>query len=341
MRTLKLLLTIFPLVLPCSPLFAQEAPSPLPTAPLMMTVGPEALPIPTALPTPQATPTPDSPWAADINLLDYSLAETSYQLDPSRSNRNRMLQAAERLINLYCIKGPSQHYRDSYKEAGSACNAFTQKILTIDPSNPPATCARMGIDSGDCASAYSGVRLEVLRAGTDENSAKDLAVALEAKKSTSDVALTQVHLNSYIREYNLNKKKETKDKIFTIFYEQIVKYCSVTRYDVSLPNVVSTPTPSRPAPTSKPFEETLLELNKKRVDQNPAAAAPLSRKILVSDPCLSYLNLLKSFDPQHYLYICYAEGLYSPRCLRSQRVYKSQTSKVSGGPLSGDGISSF
>ncbi len=287
-----------------------------------------------ASPTPTAQP---SPWQNNIHYLDFSLADTGYQVNPTRANRNRLLQTAERLINAFCIKGLSPEYRESFKEPGSHCDQFTTRILTIDSANPAATCARLGVDSSECSQAYSTIGVALLGVTEESTSDKDLSIFLESNKNEVNTAEVEDHISELVRTYAYKKKPELRDQIMNTFYDQLVRHCAVTRYDVAPPSP-PTPTPV-PSKSDKPFDKLLSDLAKQTSNNSPLDKKNSTRTRLVTLPCLKFLTRLKDFDPSHYLYICYTEGLFSPNCVRAQRVQKGKQKSTS--PLVSDGIAPF
>ena len=276
-------------------------------------------------PAPTAAPTPQPSKSSDILDLEYDLIEATYRGNPSETNRAMIVEVMERYINARCMPGLQKDLGWNGMGSGDTrCRRMVDFALEIDPTNPPALCARDGIDSPSCAAAYEGQALQVISTTSGKSAPSDLDAILEAKKEKDDPEIESAY-SSALSDFRGDKlqSEEKKNAVYRSLQAGLSKFCRVSRTKVL---AVPSPTPSVAAskspattPTSivKPIDAMLAEIADRKKTGSPSSLAKRHR--LVSPLCSKWITRANEFDPKHWLAGCYKDGFYSPRCIQARR----------------------
>ncbi len=103
-----------------------------------------------------SAPAGKTPLASPLELLQWeaSLAENGYNNQKSDKRLTNLIGVYERIIALACMPQLQKTLYYKGSPTDPTCLKYLDETFKIDPENPMALCARDGIDSKSCETAY-------------------------------------------------------------------------------------------------------------------------------------------------------------------------------------------
>lgn len=132
-------------------------------------------------PSPLGSPLELAQWESDI-------AANSYAIRKSDKNLSSLVSAYEKVITHACMPNALQTLQHAGSPKDPVCLETIDRLLKVDAENPMAICARDGIDSKSCESAFAAQELEVYAPNTklwpeSEGAGADLELQIESSRS--------------------------------------------------------------------------------------------------------------------------------------------------------------
>lgn len=371
-------LPIFSLLVFASSLFGQT-PSASPMAQVMT-------PVVTAAPTPSVSvteipiveaspsplPTPHFQGQGDVSSLAVEMAESRFKLSPAYAAFVDLIAALGKYINSHCLSEIYPSLSSLQPSRDPICLNNIAFTLSLDPGNPEAICTRDGIDSPSCSNAYSqqDVSTGLTFPNSNETYQKFLIDAqLNDSKQGATLVKLQTEFSALSTNYQLNKNKDNRDKLYRAASELLDKSCAITR-NIANPNYTRdrdaqeksiTGPDTRPGGgTTSPstadalkddmplFSQMIAKLSNKTPSNPIQIPTVINRVRLISSQCQSTISSVLQGLPDFSRAICHRDGFYSPSCIRALRRQRSLDATTSGTPqaskansTSGSGMQQF
>jgi hypothetical protein len=254
-------------------------------------------------------------WPDQSTALRYDLQRTSYSINPSEVNRMSLIESAENLLNMHCLEiSPQKGFEKSDRPL---CRALIESTLVLDPVNPAAICARDGMSSSNCFTAYEAVSAKVVSSDSPALKDKDVTGFIAAN-NPEDSSQLESELYTLTYEYQQKPSKVLKTKILSKFYDAFARYCVQIAYEVDATNIAPTPT-ATPYGTIKPFESIVSALNTPNSDETKTKNS--THRKLFPQNCFNLQKILFSLFNDSYFFTCIDKGNYSPQC---RKAYENQ-----------------
>jgi hypothetical protein len=226
-----------------------------------------------------------------------------------------LIESAENLLNMHCLEiSPQKGFEKSDRPL---CRALIESTLVLDPVNPAAICARDGMSSSNCFTAYEAVSAKVVSSDSPALKDKDVTGFIAAN-NPEDSSQLESELYTLTYEYQQKPSKVLKTKILSKFYDAFARYCVQIAYEVDATNIAPTPT-ATPYGTIKPFESIVSALNTPNSDETKTKNS--THRKLFPQNCFNLQKILFSLFNDSYFFTCIDKGNYSPQC---RKAYENQ-----------------
>ena len=227
------------------------------------------------------------------------------------------------------------------------CNDMLDKLFAVDPENPLGICARDGIDTRSCRSAYAKIEFAAYSsAAEDERLVKDPRLRLELRRLREKNELIMAQYEEAISKASQGGRRrseqEKNNELRPLYAAYLSVACTGPRLRLAeVPLKSARDESTRPA-KGKSFLDDDDELPfQTRGDASSSAGANALPKFLkhtrvLPERCNSIgeraLSLFPGFPPA----ICQRWGYYSPTCIdakRAERRRKMKEAAAAGSPL--------
>ncbi len=243
----------------------------------------------------------------DLLVLEMQMGESGYRVSQSLDNKGRLLVAYEKAVNEFCFQSLRSGTTYMFDRTNTKCSDQIAKIVALDASNPPAICARDGIDSTTCDLAFSGQKLGLFNVFADANSSaanpNDNAKVIQDKLLPPTLS-EQLQLQEQLRG------KQVEGQIDGLKGRYRTAYANYSR-------------------TKKGEDRATVELALTNWIKSAcggsevryiSSAKTLSRVRLLTSGCLDAVSQGRAFDKNFVPAVCAQDGFYTPSCTKARRL---------------------
>ncbi len=289
---------------------------------------PSESPTETATPLPQSSAEQAQSKSSDILELHALLSEKIYRTKNTPENRIKYIEALERRVGPLCMPHLTRDLIYTGMSKTEECSDWIEKILDLDPENPSAICARDGIDSRSCRTAYSKVQVGTYDP-TEYINSSDPMEAVEAKiavsRNASEISTIEAQLEKLTFERPKGDQVEILREKRKVLYNQLLALaCTSIRLSIT---TSSTP-PGEPGSSKKNLIISDAELESFGIpsttlnNPGPAARYTIHKRLLIPR-CDRAIKLALNAFPELPSPLCQKFGYYSPQCVEAKRAEKS------------------
>lgn len=301
----------------------------------------------------------------ELLFMEFEMAKNSHKLRPTVENKAKILRTVEKLINHVCMRDLTTTLSYSGVPDDPRCEGYIKTALSIDSANPPALCARDGIDARSCVSAYADQELSEFSPGSDNDLELDRAVVASASKwDKRNIDILKKQYEELMTTFRVAKTDQLQVKIARVFRKILDIAC---KYNDAL---YTEDRRIAPLPEGEGGAQLLLDPQRRlsyvlskdgstrqegendtigqMPDKLPEAEkfdAPVrfKRTRMVAQSCINEIERVGR-EFQDWSMICYPHGFYTPKCIKSLRAARARNTsprpRTPGEGSQGDGFTS-
>lgn len=169
---------------------------------------------------------------AQLLRIEYDMAESQYLINRSVENKNKKILLLEKLVHFHCMRSLRFTLTYDGPPENELCDEYRQTLEKIQSDNLVAICAREGIDSEACATAFDHQYILPFSRSSSTEDSLELAdldarlYSLRSEKNLSDLRLL-------IEEENKNYKEAPQaanlDKLENHLRDYLQAACQYTQ----------------------------------------------------------------------------------------------------------------
>lgn len=321
------------------PPIATEADS-TPRNPLLPTLPPAAVLTPKPdmtppLPTLTAAPTlpPDGKMSPE-ELLNMRLliTEGTFTVKKTIESRADLVVLYEQMLGPACMPTITQELAYYGSRGNQKCNALLDKVFAIDREDPLAICARDGIDTRSCRSAYAKLEFDSYTPdSSDIQLVQDQKLRDELQRLHANNLKVMNALDTKLTKLSkLNRKKKIVDETtMAEIRATVAQYLSLACANPRLALSEVAPNTTDGGAIKKnlfifddedlPFAQQKKQNQISNTENTPVTAKVYKHKRLLPSRCMKLIEQslinISGFPPA----ICQKWGYYSPTCIDAKR----------------------
>lgn len=312
------------------------SPTPQPTA----TTEPEvSSPLDQIAETQEGSRSPLSPLSRAELRVD--IAKTTFELDPSIMNRATLLHALERVVELTCMPRLTLELQYSGGLSNPACMEQVLRVFAIDSASPVAFCARDGIDSENCLTAYRAQVIGPLGDGfTPPSISATQARPPGTRMTIGDTSAALLSEARALRGRGRGKEGFQNRLRMRALYDRLLTLnCSTTRLALreappqqDHSRAIRDRLLSQPLAPSVPIEQYVDALTKtsptgpSQEPEDSTSYGPAHYRMrMLPDACMFYLREAEQAEKTMATVVCHRDGFSSPACVQAIRDERART----------------
>ena len=304
------------------------------------------------------------PELPEVLRWELALTTKAFKTTDNIRTRSDLITATSKGVEYLCLGELQSSFYQTVPPEDPACIRALRLLESLDAESPIARCARYGINSDLCISAYKTQKVtntmprNVLSKMAELRGAKftsnsfenDLSVKLEQEKSRAASQQIQAELAKLPTLTKTDKKfAETEEKRNALLSQYLQQTCSLYRLVTVPAAVIEKIKKSRPPPKSNAgaksgssLEDLLTKGPFKATEDKNDKDLSLNHFRLIDSACLNAIKFVEERNKMHPAIPCRRDGLTSPTCISARRASPYAKGKGKSMPSgSGEGIERF
>jgi len=198
----------------------------------------------------------DADPATEYLQIKALMADNAYSMVQTSDTKSDVISALEDYLNHMCLRDLPRTLQYDGSPSSETCLNLIDKMLGLDSENPSAICARDGIDSSSCRSAYMS---QVVVDGAKKIG--NTRVGYRMKKvyfpENQDITDLINDLPGLANAFKHDPSNETRLKLNKAYWEVLSHFCRKNWIEnYSRETLFGSTTTSTPVPTPDKFKET-------------------------------------------------------------------------------------